>query len=521
MMRTHTVALLLSIVIGIALIAGLTVHLGVWDSPTDEPASAEPAVPGTPGGARTVVPQAGEGMRLSGAVGSETDEDVRVDQPAVQIPLDSGELLVDVLDTNLTRNEFEEQVVAYKRSDDPDDLVRLRVIEANISEGGHRVVWEAATSATSVRSLNLSTEDVFGDGEPEIVVIGVDAEGNQTLDIFRREGPVTALSYAPVASITSTGSVELVRHERDSDDEEITDPWEILAQSENTDTDNILDVVETRYRFDASQDEYIEYSREEISGGDIAEAQLQELYQSGSTEFARFLSGLWYREEGSGLQLVTFNPDGEQLVFNGGEMQESFDWEVSRKTVSSGIQISMRNRNIRSLNTFVRVQVRDLETITVDVNDRDRWDGTYRRVSDSLRQSLTGTSGGHVELSDMSLEGTYQDDRGIRLDFDGTRFSLREDGRRMEGGFALYKAGERVLEMAMLDERGRKQERRIYIVDLQVDELADRIVRTLRLSPARLTVGGAQHTGGETISLERIELIEEEATSDDELASDT
>ncbi|MFP4644364.1 MAG: pallilysin-related adhesin [Spirochaetales bacterium] len=473
----------------------------------------------TPDGPRTVVPEAGEGYTLAGAedidrerVSDDQEED------SLQIPLESGELLVEFLDTNLTGNEFEEQVVAFKRSDDSEDRVHLRVIEANINEGGHSIRWEGTTSATGVRSLNITAEDVFGDGEPEIVVIGENSDGEQTIDIFRRTSGA-ALSYTQVASVASEGSVELVRHERLSEqerNEDTIDPYEILARSEEEDRENVLDVVETRYEWSEESEEYVETSREEIAGGDIAEERLEELYDGGSAEFEDFLSGIWYREDSDGLQLVTFSPRSEQVVFNGGDMQESFDWEVSRKTVSSGIQISMRNRNVRSLNTFVRVQVPELDRVEVTVNDSDRWDGTYRRVNDSLRQTLTGSSGGHVSLSDTSLDGTYEDDAGTRIDFSGSRFEMRNDGEVYSGGFALYEAGEPVMEMVMVDDRGRKVDRRTYTIELEEEEMSDRIVRSLALNPAKLTVSGAESTAGESLRLEQVELLDE----DDEIASE-
>ncbi len=464
-------------------------------------------------GSRTVMPQAGEGYRLAGAEDIDTeDEDEDEDEEgSLQIPLESGELLVDVLDTNLTRNEFEEQVVAFKRSDDPDDLIHLRVIEANITEGGHSVRWEGATSATGVRSLNVSTEDVFGDGEPEIVVIGENADGEQTLDLYRR-APGAALGYSRVASVSSRGSVELVRHERlreQEEDEETIDPYEILARSEEDDRENVLDVVEIRYEWNEESAQYVETSREDIAGGDIAEERLEELYQGGADEFEDFLTGLWYREDAGELQLVTFSPRSEQVVFNGGDMQESFDWEVSRKTVSSGVQISMRNRNVRSLNTFVRVQVPEFDRIEIAMNDSDRWDGTYRRVSDSLRQTLTGSAGGHVSLSDTSLDGTYEDDAGTRIDFSGSSFEMRSDGEDYSGGFALYEAGSPVLEMVMVDDQGQRVDRKTYTFEHEEEEMSDRIVRSLVLTPARLTVQGAQSASGEQLRLEQVELLDE------------
>lgn len=469
---------------------------------------------------RLVVPEAGENMRLSGpdSDGEEPTPEVgREQQSSVNVPLGDDELLVDVIDENLARDEFEEQIVAYKNSEDPDDHIYVRVIQTNIAQGGYQVTWQAQTAATRLRSLNISAEDVFGDGEPEIVVLGVDADGNQTLDIFRRNPGTSELTYSSVASLTSEGSLELVRHERDSEDDSI-DPYDILAQSEDPEADNILDVVETTYSWDEDAQEFVEASREEISGGDIAEAQLQQLYQGGSEEFGEFLTGLWYREDNAGLQLVTFNPDSEQIVFNGQDMQETFDWEVSRKTISSGVQISMRNRNIRSLNTFVRVEVPELDRITVDVNNRERWDGSYRRVSDEMRQSLTGFSDRHVELLEESLDGTFEDDSGTRLDFLGNRFELHEDGEDHEGTFALYNVGTPILEMAIINSRGQRTDRRVYTYELDVNELDDRIIRSLELAPAELTVEGGKRSPGDALRLEQVEMLEEDEDTDEEMA---
>lgn len=195
-------------------------------------------------------------------------------------------------------------------------------------------------------------------------------------------------------------------------------------------------------------------------------------------------------------------------------MQETFDWELSRKTISSGVQIMLRNRNIRSMNTFVRIRVLALDQIIVDLHDRSRWDGTYRRVSSSLLTTLTQANGGRTQPATLQLDGTYSDDSGVEVHFVGGRFELSEAGTRYQGTAAVYRLqndDRYVLELVKFDDSARRVGRRVYTFTHEIASHSDRIIRTLELQPARLTVNGVSSAPGNRLLLEQIELTEEQS----------
>lgn len=476
--------------------------------------SADSPVPrrSTVNGPRQVTPAAADGIRLSGQDTLEQDADLQDTGPTVRVDLVPGSLVADVLETNLNGNNFEEQIVAYLDAGGGSGRIEVAVIENDILGSGYQLVWTDTTLATNLRGLRVGAEDVTGDFEPEIVVSGVDADGRETMNIFSRQQGSTELQYVEIASITSSGTIEIERSSRDESynlREQRAEPYVIIAQAEDPDSENILDLIETRYEFSASGDGYVQVDERVISGGVVEQNQLQVLFRSGADSFAEFLSGPWYRETGEGLSIVTFDTRGDRIVFNGGDMQESFDWELSRKTISSGVQLMLRNRNIRSMNTFVRVRVLALDQVLVDLHDRSRWDGTYRRVSTSLLTTLTQADGGRIVPAPLELNGTYSDDSGVDIDFRGQRFELTEGEERVQGTASVYRVTEDdryVLELVIFDESARRSGRRVYTFDHDITSHSDRIVRTLELQPARLTVNGVSSAPGSRLLLEQTEL---------------
>ncbi|MFW6252821.1 MAG: pallilysin-related adhesin [bacterium] len=463
-------------------------------------------------GPRRVTPAAAENIRLSGQDALEQAPSREETEPAVRVDLVPGSLVADVLETNLNGNNFEEQIVAYLDSGGESGTIEVAVIENDIVDSGYQLVWTAPTLATNLRGLRVSAEDVTGNFEPEIIVSGVDDDGRETMNVFSRADDSTELQYVEIASITSTGTIEIERSSRGEEynlREQRADPYVIIAQAEDPDSENVLDLIETRYEVSPSEGAYVQVDERRISGGVVEQNQLQILFRSGSDAFAEFLSGPWYRETGEGLSIVTFDTRGEQVVFNGGDMQESFDWELSRKTISSGVQLMLRNRNIRSMNTFVRVRVRALDQIVVDLHDRSRWDGTYRRVSSSLLTTLTQADEGRIEPAPLELSGTYTDDSGVDIHFRGERFELTEDEERLQGTASVYRIPEDdryVLELVIFDQSARRNGRRVYTFEHDITSHSDRIVRTLELQPARLTVNGVSSAPGSRLLLEQIEL---------------
>ncbi len=468
-------------------------------------------------GPRRVTPVASEGVRLSGQQTDETDTAPQESGPTVRVDLVPGALVADVLETNLTGNNFEEQIVAFLDPSGGHGRIEVAVIENDILGRGYQLVWQGHTDAANLRGLRISAEDVTGDFEPEIIITGVDPDGRETLNIFARTPERTELRYTGIASISSSGTIEFERSSRDDSynlREQMAEPFVIVAQAEDPDSENILDLIETRFTYSHSDGTFVQQEERFLSGGVVEQNQLQVLFRSGADEFATFLSGPWYRETGEGLSIVTFDTRGDRVVFNGGDMQETFDWELSRKTISSGVQIMLRNRNIRSMNTFVRIRVLALDQIVVDLHDRSRWDGTYRRVSSSLLTTLTQANGGRTQPATLQLDGTYSDDSGVELHFVGGRFELSESGTRYQGTAAVYRLqndDRYVLELVKFDDTARRVGRRVYTFTHDIASHSDRIIRTLELQPARLTVNGVSSAPGNRLLLEQIELTEQQS----------
>jgi hypothetical protein len=161
---------------GVSLL-GFLLLAGGCSSPVEETSTAR---------GREIVPQATDGIVLARQESAGMSIQVDEERTVARIDLDEGILFISALDVNLDLDEPEEQVLAVKRADDPEDRVRLLVADFDTLRSTYRVVWEGATRATNVRTFAVYTLDLIGDHQDEIIAMGTDNEGRQTMNVYRR-----------------------------------------------------------------------------------------------------------------------------------------------------------------------------------------------------------------------------------------------------------------------------------------------------------------------------------------------
>ena len=471
-------------------------------------------------GSRVIVPEAGEGITIA-AGERPTLSIMDIDEtPRSKAQLPSDYLISQIIDVNLDIDQREEQIIVFKRRDDPSDAIRLLVVDYDPVRSSYVVTWEGRTQANNIRTFTVYTMDVTGDHAIEIVTLGMNNAGRQTLDVFKRTQPTvgSGLRYRSILAIETDASVEITEIDRpDSYSTAMApgDSFPIIKYEQNRETENMMDLLRTEYRWDRDESRYRVETIAEIPATRTAQAQLSQLYEADAAAFEQYFDGPWYRTQGAFLsdetELLVFDARRRTVLFFNGETQESYNWMSSSKAIyrsGAGLWINMTNRSLTNLRRNVSVSVTEPDTILVTVDRQPHLSGTYRRLSSGLQRSLLRGTERPTRVEHDKLAGLYRNDSGFEIFFSAPRFTLREDGVEHSGGFAVFSAGDTVLELQFLSPTGRALGNRTFAVTLSIDESDNRIVRSLTMIPARLTTRGVETIGGQPIRIEQIEEIE-------------
>jgi hypothetical protein len=373
-------------------------------------------------------------------------------------------------------------------------------------------------------------KDLVGDHKQELVAFGMNNEGNQTLDVFRRVNAPSGfgLHYESVASLSADANIEIEEQQRSEAYDNMQtsgQSFPIAVYNRAPGSEDSHDLMKTTYYWSHQANRYIEGGTEEIPGGRIEERQLQQLYDGNAERVEQYLEGPWYRVSGPENQegvreLAYFDTGADRISLYSGDSQKSYEWMNSYKTIyrqGPGVWINARNESIESLRLQFSVAVRSIDTIEVTVESEPSWNGTYSRVSDSLQQSVLASSmEGPVHIPDLTLTGLYGNDAGTELFFSSrSRFTFREEGSTSSGGYSLYALQDQqtrhtILELLTLNENGLVTESQVYVVDHSVQETETQVVRTLQLTPARVRIDGVELLDTDRLTLEQIEEKEQD-----------
>jgi hypothetical protein len=466
---------------------------------------------------RTVVPRGNGGniilaAETDGALSSGPEgfgPELKVRLPAEYIPSQA-------VTVNLDLDESEEQIIVFKRRDDPDDLIRLLVVAFDPIRNSWIRAWEGVTAATSVRSFSVYTDDLIGDHEQEIVAFGINTNGEQTLDVFRKTSDALGLglSYAPILSVAADVTIDIDKVARPDSYEAmdtVTIPsYTVLAERRDRTSANPFDSIRTTYFWDFSARRYVPGRVESVSGEAIADGRLRDLFAGNEHDFERFLSGPWYRSSDTETtQLAFFGHRDRTIVFHNGHLQQAYLWDNSTKAVyGRGVSLFITNESIRTVKRLVSVSVQDLNRITIAIQGTNGLDGTYERLTGSLQTAVLRTEA-RMRLSETELSGLYRSDAGIEIVFRNPEFTFRDGGLRSSGGYALYGLGaDLILAMKHVDENRLPQEQLTYRATFRETRGDDRIVRRLRLERGEIGIAGFFDTGHPEITLEQIVMID-------------
>ncbi len=469
-------------------------------------------------------PQAAAGITLARSETAGVAIQTEGEDGTPVLPVPEGLNLIATVNTNLDTDNSEEQIIAVRRRGDPSAPIELLVADFDEIRGQYMLAWQGTTAATVPRSFSIITTDVTGDHRPEIIAIGIDNEGNQTMNMFHRPSS-RDLRYTEIFSSVTAGSLEIEERRRSDSYRTLLAPGEsyrIVENRRRERSDNPLDLVRRFYRWDPAQVQYVISEVEEISGERVAQTQLQELYNASSQELESFLSGPWFKASGDNigpsLEIVVFDAATQEISMFRQDAQERYQWLNSYKTLyerGPGLWINARNSVLRTIRRQVSITLLGVDTIRLSVEDAEYWNGTYQRMSPAIQDSVVRRHA--VARPDFNLRGVFRNDNNQEILFEEPRFRFRAGGIDWSGGFNLVMLDQPVLELnvvstnapndavATIGSNGRNTFSTRFAVSYQEQSSEDRMIRRITLRPVRLTVDGIRETGGEVYVLEQVE----------------
>ncbi len=467
--------------------------------------------------ARKVVPAAagsGRPEREGERAEEESDPD---SQP--RVPLDRDETLIEAVNANLDLDPIDEQILILGRKGEAESPIRVAVVDYDSVRDRYARSWESQTQATNARTFSLTLKDIVGDHNLDLVCRGTRSSGEITLDVFRKTPSPSGLGlyFAPICQIVADGSIEIQEVERSEGyqlGQKNGPSFPIFAYTQDKESRNILDLVKYSYHWKYQENRYVLTSQEKVPGEVVKEKQLADLFSSRSVgAFEQYLAGPWYRPATKGEQeeTILFLPDDRIISIYSGNTQEIYLWQESYRMLSNRLTIVAENESIQSLNKRIFVEVKSSNSIVVTIIGSESWDsstGTYVKLGEELQRKLLAGGQQKPVPETIRLAGLYRSREGAEIIFEPPRFTWLEGERVYAGGFNLFYAGDLVLCFKGLNESGLPTGDRVYTVKFSQAEDGGQRVRTLVLTPGRLSVRGVEPVTGEERIFQQIEQIE-------------
>lgn len=417
--------------------------------------------------------------------------------------LDAGYVVIDVIDVDLDADEPDEQIITAKVHGDVEDRIRLIVADFDPLLSRYRASWEGATLATNVRTFVVRPLDMVGDHVPEIVAVGADAEGRQTLDVFRRLR-TGGVRFRSVFSAHSDGSItinELSRSEAYVGRQASGESFSIEVYRLNDATEEPFDLVRTSYRWQAQDERYAPDPVVAVAGNEVQQQRLRLPAGADRDELERHLDGPWLRDGG---MIVFFDRRARVSAFSTSTSQVRYTWLTTGSAYSASgtvARIALQNEQLPSVRRSMSVVLIGLHEIRVVVSDDEERSGRYRRMAANERDVAVYTDAAAVQT--VALVGVFSGEADDELVFDEPRFQWRSPRRNWSGAFNVLVFDAPILELRVYDD----QTIRTAAFAIEYGEYQQSAAQTLRrltLRPVELLVSGPEPIGGTPIVFEQI-----------------
>jgi hypothetical protein len=457
---------------------------------------------------------AADGLRSAPDVSLPLEERMNDPISQLRIPMGSEDITLQTLNANLDIDQLEEQIVVFKKRNDPEDRIRILVADFDNVRASYVVAWQIATNGTNSQSFSLELVDLLGDHVPEILCYGRNNKGEQTLDVYRKSLPPQGFGiyYRQIAALSSTGAIEVegkTRTEAYRLLQRNDESFPLLVYSKDPSSANINDLIKSTWYWNHQDGIYRQAKTEKIAGQAIVEKRLAELFSKGVDEFENFLDGPWYRTGGdsqnvSSGEIIQFDFKNRRITFFSSGMQQIFLIQNSYRTIYRGIFINCVNESISNITIQFSISITGMDSFDLAVKGEESWDGQYRRLGQDLQTSFISGGQKKIQLSTVDLAGLYRNENGMEIYFSSPRFTMSENGAKTFGGFVVYAFDGLILELKILKNNGIVDSVKTYKLTCTEEKQGKQVLRNLLLQPAEVRSTGVQVKALGEIRLQQI-----------------
>jgi hypothetical protein len=407
------------------------------------------------------------------------------------------EVLLNTLDVNLDLDRSDEQIIVVKENNSPDASIKLIVADYDTLRDGFVTAWKGTTLSSQRRFFSVSIHDLIGDHNMEIVCTGINSQGEQTIDLFRRGGGANGvgLSFEPILSLAVRGTVSIQEHERSQaylnglkNGESF--PVQTLVEEE-------VERIRHLYAWRSTENRYIQVQEERIPRQELEDQKLRELFSKDTDAMIDFLSGAWLNGEGS---MIYLDSTQDEITLYSGDIQEVYHWTSRYRFLSNSISLKGENELIPYMHIEVAIRIQDFNSILITLYDIDShngrrsinnsWSGSYFH-SPIPKSSITKASASKVGAVVLpTVSGFFQGESGEELYLDSPNFSLKQKDETKSGGYAIYQVDVPIFEFKFMGKEGLVREQKAYRLIYREEEDAERVVRRMILVPGKIGVNG-------------------------------
>ncbi len=426
------------------------------------------------------------------------------------IDLESAQELLLVKKINLDEDRFEEQILIIAETLSGKNELQILVVDRDETRSIYYVSWKTSINAGSKNHIALETMDLIGDHILEIVFMGMDASGKQTLDIFRQT-PSTrqqSLVYENIFSQTALGVIEIQQIPRSDaynmgQIEDVSFP--IIIEEKDPDPEvGPLDTLRTTYIWRFQENTFVPSQIEKIQRQAIQVTGAAEFAPSSTENLKLILEGIWRRDSVPEV-ILDFQPTQKSIIFSTAAIQEIYQWTNTIRTRPNGLTI--QGVNVLTIEKKFPLQIQ-YSLIFVNRNrimllssfPEENMPGTYTRVESFQEEKIERTT-------PFELSGTYANESGISMDFQKPFYVWHNATEKLEGGYSLFYLNEWILQLKSISPNGRPLGTSNFKVDFFEDKESIQIKRELLLTPVNLTVSGIRPKEGNAVRLQQIEIL--------------
>ncbi|MBN1798963.1 MAG: pallilysin-related adhesin [Spirochaetales bacterium] len=433
---------------------------------------------------------------------------IHFERQNLEIPLSPDDTLIQVINKNLDIDSQDEQIIAVKSKDNAESVIRVIVADFDSARGHYIKTWEGTTNAEHINTFTLNLKDVVGDYQWDLVCQGTNSKGDFTLNIFRRSPAFGfTLSYYPICSIISNGTIEIIEEDRSPSyllGHTLGESFVIMAYRSDQDNEAFPQIIKETYYFSRPSGRYEIQSLVRLSSEKVEESHLKTIIASGTPDlFEEYLQGFWYKSgqeasNGANGTILFFDLQNREIVLYSGEVQEIYKWKGSKQFYKN-LTIFAENKLLQSISPQFTITLSMIDQIKLSISEpseHEQWGGKFIKAKKELEDSIFTRPDRKPAPPGFELAGRYASKDNFIIQFENPYLKwIEKDTTTFEGGYSLHTfiqkdAPINVLFLKLIIDNGLYVKDKVYILKYKEETQSNYILKTLTLIPAKLSVHG-------------------------------